>query len=283
MTRPGHGSRAVPAGQPRLGKQFLVSAAGALSAAPVAAATPTPTPATTTAPWGWMALCLVLVLGLLAVAASLLKVRRRNLQLVAELASQSDTVVRQGQRIEGLIRDTASLSQQLRDQAVALEKMAYEDDLSGLPNRRAFDEALGRSVARAQRGSFPLSLLLLEVPAIRAARQSQSDAVADLVVCDIGELLRRSLRASDMPARLQEQTFAVLLHDTNRIEAEQVQQRLGRLFEQFDGWGGGAEAGLKVGFASALVELEATDGGAAALCQRAEGLLTAATAEAAAV
>ena len=113
-------------------------------------------------------LLVIAILALLAAAVLGYKWYARGAAVAAleqQLAGKDAELQSGAQRLAQLEARSAGLEQQLRDQSVALEKMAYEDDLSGLPNRRAFDEALARSVARAQRGGHPLSLLLLDVPA----------------------------------------------------------------------------------------------------------------------
>lgn len=194
-----------------------------------------------------------------------------------QLREQAGELIARSEQLEELGQEKARLSQKLQDQATAFEKMAYEDDLSGLPNRRAFEEALERAMSRAKRGNQPLSLMLMEVADVARLRQELSDSIGDLVICDVGELLRRSLRGSDMPARLHDAMFAVLLHDTSRDEAEQVRARLTRLFAQFDGWGGREDGGIQVGFRAGVVALEQGDQTAQALCQRAERALEQAT------
>lgn len=226
-------------------------------------------------------LLIVVVILLLAVTGyALLRMQRQGARERAfqeQLREQAGELIARAEQLQQLTQEKNRLSQRLQDQALAFEKMAYEDDLSGLPNRRAFEEALTRSMSLAQRGGQPLSLMLMDVSDVARLRAELSDSVGDLAICDVGELLRRSLRGSDMPARLDGEMFAVLLHDTARTEGELVQARLARLFAQFDGWGGREDGSIKVAFRAGLVQMEEGDLTAASLCHRAERALEQAT------
>ncbi len=170
-------------------------------------------------------------------------------------------------------RRAAEAEQQLQQQAESFARLAHEDDLSGLPNRRAFDDALSRDMAAARRNERTLSLVVLSIDHLKQINTAWSRAVGDLVLCEVGELLRRSLRASDMPARLGNKEFAVLLADTSLVEAELVCQRLQRLFGQYGEWGGRGEGEIKVTFSAGAVEMGEGDVAPVLFYQRAKNAL----------
>jgi predicted signal transduction protein with EAL and GGDEF domain len=66
-------------------------------------------------------------------------------------------------RLESLISEKEQLTEQLQSANARLAELAATDALTSLPNKRAFDEALTREVARAQRHGTPLSLVMIDV------------------------------------------------------------------------------------------------------------------------
>ena len=225
-------------------------------------------------PQGLLAvLCGLLALALLWCGYQLLRQRRRAGQLLAQVQASEQQARQQATRLEAVVLERSDLERQLREQAEAFERLANEDDLSGLPNRRAFDDALARDMALAWRAGRPLSLVVLSIDHLKQVNGDWSRAVGDLVLCEVGDLLRRSLRASDMPARLGNKEFALLLTDTGLAEADLVCQRLQRLFGQYGQWGGHPEGEIKVSFSAGAVQLGDDDQAPVLFYQRAKNAL----------
>jgi len=218
-------------------------------------------------------LCLLLIVAVVWLGIRLKQQRNQARQLAAQALARSDEVQQHNSRLQAALLEKAQLELQLREQAEAFERLANEDDLSGLPNRRAFDEVLARDMAVARRAGRALSLVVLSIDHLRQINTEWSRAVGDLVLCEVGELMRRSLRASDMPARLGNKEFAVLLTDTALPEAEIACQRLQRLFAQYAEWGGHEADEIKVSFSAGVVQLREDDQAPVLFYQRAKNAL----------
>lgn len=93
----------------------------------------------------------------------------------------------------------------------ALSTQAREDPMTGLPNRRAFDDHLQRLVAAADRSAQPLSLLLIDVDRFKEVNDSRGHMVGDQVLRAVAGALRASGREADIVARIGGDEFAVLL------------------------------------------------------------------------
>lgn len=217
--------------------------------------------------------CLLLIAAVLWLALQLKQQRRHAQQLAAQEHARSDQLHLQNARLEAALLEKAQLEHRLREQAEAFERLANEDDLSGLPNRRAFDDVLARDMAAARRTGRSLSLVVLSIDHLKQINAEWSRAVGDLVLCEVGDLMRRSLRASDMPARLGNKEFAVLLSDTALPEAEIACQRLQRLFGQYAEWGGHEADDIKVSFSAGVVQLGESDQAPVLFYQRAKNAL----------
>ncbi len=93
----------------------------------------------------------------------------------------------------------------------ALSAQAREDPMTGLPNRRAFDDHLQRLVAAAGRSGAPLSLLLVDVDRFKDVNDTQGHMVGDQVLRAVAVALRASGREADVVARIGGDEFAALL------------------------------------------------------------------------
>ena len=243
-----------------------------LCAVPVAVAVPAE-PLVTSLTVLVAGLCVLLLLGLLVCLYLLARQRAHARQLAAQVQEQVLQAQHKTELLETALRERAGLEEQLRDQVQAFERLANEDDLSGLPNRRAFDDALARDMAAAHRDGRPLSLVVLSIDHLKQINASWSRAVGDLVLCETGELLRRGLRAADMPARLGNKEFALLLSNASLADALRVCERLQLLFAQYGQWGGRSDGGIAVTFSAGAVQMGLEDKSPVQFYQRAKDAL----------
>lgn len=96
---------------------------------------------------------------------------------------------------------------------------SLHDVLTGLPNRRAFEEALGREVGRHRRFSRALSLAFFDLDGFKAANDRFGHAAGDDVLRQVADLLRTTTREVDSCFRLGGDEFAILMPDTSEAGA----------------------------------------------------------------
>lgn len=215
---------------------------------------------------------IVLLLALVALYRYLIhRYKTSNMRLARQVAERTADLQLQAERLLAANQEKTALAERLRQQAVAFERQAHEDPLTGLPNRRAFDEALARDFARSQRSGHPLSLLVLDIDHFKTVNDSWSHSVGDQVLREVARLLAASCRDSDLPARLGGEEFALLLNDTALDEAQRVCTRLQGLFHAQRNWAG--IDNLRVTFSAGLVQLAADDRTPLLLFQRADKAL----------
>ncbi|HEY6793769.1 MAG TPA: tetratricopeptide repeat-containing diguanylate cyclase [Kineosporiaceae bacterium] len=124
-------------------------------------------------------------------------------------------------------------SARLEQQNVALSRLAREDDLTGLPNRRAWEALLvGRLQPWAGRGFV---CALADLDHFKAVNDRYSHQVGDEVLRRLGALMGDCLRAGDLAARYGGEEFAILVDGADRAVAAEVCQRL-RLAVQLHPW-----------------------------------------------
>lgn len=124
-----------------------------------------------------------------------------------------------------------SRNQQLRQSQQQLEKAAITDALTGLRNRRAFEEDLVTELQIAQRTNQPLSLLVLDVDGLKWVNDQQGHAEGDRLLRLVAAILLENLRLSDRAYRLGGDEFAVILAGSTRTDLKTPLERLRDAFE----------------------------------------------------
>jgi diguanylate cyclase (GGDEF)-like protein len=127
--------------------------------------------------------------------------------------------------LEALAEDAAPGIANARRFAEA-ELRALTDQLTGVRNRRGYDDELEREVARARRTGRPLSLLLLDVDDFSDVNKRFDYPGGDLVLQEFADLLERVARATDTVCRRGGEEFAILLPETTRDEGRLFYARL---------------------------------------------------------
>jgi diguanylate cyclase (GGDEF)-like protein len=103
-----------------------------------------------------------------------------------------------------------------------LKKLSYTDPLTGLANRRVFDQTLERECSRVRRTGSPLSLLMIDVDNFKALNDSEGHQKGDEYLISLAtELKRRCKRRMDTAARYGGEEFAIILADTDAAHASE--------------------------------------------------------------
>jgi diguanylate cyclase (GGDEF)-like protein len=106
-------------------------------------------------------------------------------------------------------------SRQLTDELTRVRLLSLTDELTGLPNRRAFMRRLEDEVARVQRYGFPLSFVLIDLDHFKSVNDEHGHAAGDEVLRVYSKNILSIFRHHDMVARYGGEEFAVLLPNTD--------------------------------------------------------------------
>lgn len=116
-----------------------------------------------------------------------------------------------------------------------LQWMATTDSLSGLMNRRAFDEVLERVLRRAERRHGPVALLLIDLDHFKSVNDRFGHAVGDEVIRRVSQLLLVNTRSSDVVARYGGEEFVMLLRGMDFERVRFIAERLRMQIESMTG------------------------------------------------
>jgi two-component system cell cycle response regulator len=107
-------------------------------------------------------------------------------------------------------------------------QLAMSDPLTGLMNRRAFVEAMGRELSRANRYGLPLSVLLLDVDHFKKVNDTRGHEGGDVVLKGVSDTVRHIARKSDVVGRWGGEEFVLGLPQATAAGARVAAERLRR-------------------------------------------------------
>jgi diguanylate cyclase (GGDEF)-like protein len=119
-----------------------------------------------------------------------------------------DVLVR---RLRRSASESAALARERAELMATLAEVARTDDLTGLPNRRAWDEALERELARAERESSPLCIGLADLDRFKNYNDDFGHQAGDRLLKQIAASWATELRTTDVLARYGGEEFALAL------------------------------------------------------------------------
>lgn len=104
---------------------------------------------------------------------------------------------------------------EMKKQEIKLNHFAYHDTLTGLPNRRLFEERIGYSIARADRNSKFMAVCFVDLDGFKSVNDNCGHDAGDLVLVNVSRKILSSLRKTDMVTRLGGDEFILLFEDLN--------------------------------------------------------------------
>lgn len=152
-----------------------------------------------------------IVLALLALAFAAYKYRMRRMRSLAD-------------RLQSLVEERTSALERLNQE---LQRLTATDGLTGVANRRRFDEALDHEWRRAIRAAAPLACIMIDIDHFKAFNDRYGHLQGDACLRQIAHALVSTVRrAGDIVARYGGEEFAVVLPATALAGAQRVAEQL---------------------------------------------------------
>lgn len=124
--------------------------------------------------------------------------------------------------------------QQLECANRELEKMAYYDSLTGLPNRRFFDGTIAKETSMMKQEGYSSCLILIDIDHFKKVNDAHGHPTGDSILIEFGRLLKKHLSIYDTVCRLGGEEFLILLPQTKLEEAIATAERLRAFVESND-------------------------------------------------
>lgn len=168
-------------------------------------------------------------------AADLLSTNTDELPAATELMAQAaeqiaELTVRQAAEQQ----DAAIQHQQMAEQNQQLREQVLRDALTGLYNRRYFDETLTNEVQRAARRGSPIATIFVDADYFKRLNDNYGHKFGDAVLIRIAEVLQRTVRTADVAARYGGEEFVVLAPDTTEAGLRTLCERIRSTIEAED-------------------------------------------------
>lgn len=135
--------------------------------------------------------------------------------------------------IAAIARSFEYFASTVATQQQELQQLSYTDSLTGLANRRAFEQQFSQALVQAQRQQWPLSLMMIDVDCFKAYNDHYGHQAGDETLQQIAQLLQQGInRGSDLVARYGGEEFIAILPDTDAKGAAAIAEQLLHLFRQ---------------------------------------------------
>ncbi|MBA1446790.1 MAG: GGDEF domain-containing protein [Chromatiales bacterium] len=149
------------------------------------------------------------------------------LAVVTDIMSDTRVLAIESQRLESQMTTSSDEMERLRDELESAKQVAYIDVLTGVFNRRGFDQTQDHLIADAERRrAANFSLILVDLDHFKKINDTHGHLVGDKVLSAIGKLLKTHTKGSDCSARIGGDEFALLLPETSITSAFSLAENL---------------------------------------------------------
>jgi diguanylate cyclase (GGDEF)-like protein len=129
-------------------------------------------------------------------------------------------------KILSTIADFAAIAIEKAYYYKALRKIATEDSLTGLSNRRSLIRQMEREINRCKRYKIPFSMLMIDIDEFKKINDTKGHAGGDKVLKHFGKILMNNIRQTDFASRYGGDEFVVMMPNTEEPSAREVKDRI---------------------------------------------------------
>ena len=162
------------------------------------------------------------------VSSQLTKTNDSNLikMVIDNLVSATKQMASRSTQLEERLRVSTDEVSRLKENLNTVRTQAMTDQLTTLPNRRAFDLSLERAIAMATGQSEPLSLVIGDIDHFKNFNDTWGHQTGDQVLRLVAHCMRESVRRNDVAARYGGEEFAVIMPEISAADAKEIAERI---------------------------------------------------------
>lgn len=151
--------------------------------------------------------------------------------VVADVVMETKTMAQNGHLLQQMLTETKREVENLREDLELSRQQATTDALTGLLNRRAFDEEMLKLTEDANLSHESLSLLMIDIDHFKKINDSHGHLIGDKVIRFVGTQLSKNVKGSDIVARIGGEEYAILLPSTLLDHASIVSESIRKKIE----------------------------------------------------
>lgn len=151
-------------------------------------------------------------------------------RVIGDLITETKTIGKFGKSIQNELKETTKALDSLKHELEQAKIQAMVDFLTGIPNRKAFNETLGKYIGESSPKSRTLSLLLIDIDHFKKFNDQFGHLIGDEVLRFVSKKIKEMVRGNDYVARFGGEEFVVILPQTSLSGAEVVAESIVKFF-----------------------------------------------------
>jgi diguanylate cyclase len=143
-------------------------------------------------------------------------------KLIQDTSKETESIILENQKLEEQLKQSTAVVEDLKKDLEFIKREAITDGLTGLSNRKAFDEEIEKIILESKAENKTFTLLIIDIDHFKQFNDKYGHQVGDQVLKLVARTLKDSLKGRDFAARYGGEEFAILLPETPKEAAIMV-------------------------------------------------------------